>query len=94
NELVANAVRHGFAGQERGNISIVATQKNGIATVTVENDGQSPPDGFTPDMSTGLGMRIVQRLVTSDLGGAFTLERAGLGARATLTFPIAADNGE
>ena len=94
NELVANAVRHGFSGSERGHISIAATQDKGIATVTVENDGNQPPDGFTPDMSTGLGMRIVQRLVTSDLQGSFTLERGGLGTRATMTFPIAPDNGE
>jgi two-component system, sensor histidine kinase PdtaS len=93
NELVANAVRHGFAGHDRGHISITASQQNGIATVTVENDGNQPPEGFTPDMSTGLGMRIVQRLVTSDLEGTFGLERAGLGTRATMTFPIAAENG-
>ncbi|MFM9105435.1 MAG: sensor histidine kinase [Chloroflexota bacterium] len=94
NELVANAVRHGFAGLETGHISIVATQHLGIARVVVENDGNQPPAGFTPDMSTGLGMRIVQRLVTSDLGGEFTLERAGLGTRATISFPIGKDTGE
>lgn len=88
NELVSNAVRHGFEGRERGTIRITATQEHGVATVCVENDGAAPPT-VDPDRSSGLGMRIIQRLVSSDLGGSYTLEAKEPGAAATLTFPLA-----
>jgi two-component sensor histidine kinase/putative methionine-R-sulfoxide reductase with GAF domain len=88
NELVANAVRHGFKGRERGTIRIVASQTRGMAMVAVENDGISPPAQPDPERTSGLGMRIVHRLVTSDLSGSYTLEPLAEGAVATLTFPI------
>jgi len=88
NELVANAVRHGFAGRERGLVRIVARRDNGRAIVEVANDGCSPPAGFEPDKSTGLGMRIIQRLVSSDLGGSFDIRAEHPGTLATITFPL------
>jgi two-component sensor histidine kinase len=91
NELVANAVRHGFAGRDRGCIRIVARHVAGQALVEVANDGCSPPAGFDPDKSTGLGMRIIQRLVTSDLGGSFTIRAEHPGTVATIAFPLVAE---
>jgi two-component sensor histidine kinase/putative methionine-R-sulfoxide reductase with GAF domain len=87
NELVSNAVRHGFAGRNSGQITITATEEQGTITVRVANDGSQPPPDFDPDKTTGLGMRIIHRLVTSDLGGSFTIEPGHPGAVATITFP-------
>jgi len=93
NELVANAVRHGFQGHQRGHIRIAAEQQGGIATITVANDGERPESIVDPERSSGLGMRIIQRLATSDLGGTFTIEPGQEGAVATIRFPIAQEIG-
>ena len=89
NELVSNAVSHGFAGRTRGKISVVAGRENGLATVEVANDGIGVPPGFDPAESQGLGMRIIQRLVTSDLRGSFDIRSGETGTVASLTFPVA-----
>ena len=89
NELTANAIHHGFKGRSHGRVRITARQEDGIAVIEVANDGEHIPDGFDPEASTGLGMRITQRLVTADLGGEFTILPTDDGTRATIRFPIA-----
>jgi two-component sensor histidine kinase len=92
NELVSNAVSHGFHGRDRGTITIKATRDGPAATVVVTNDGVSVPEGFDPAESEGLGMRIIQRLVTSDLRGTFTIRtEAGDRVVARLSFPVDID---
>lgn len=91
NELVANAVSHGFAGLTRGRVGIRAWRENGSAVVQVTNNGHSVPAGFDPAQSRGLGMRIVQRLVTSDLRGDFTIGSTDAGTVATIRFGLAGD---
>jgi len=90
NELTANAISHGFEHRDHGNVRIRAWEQQGMANVEVFNDGQGVPDGFDPAQSTGLGMRITRRLVTSDLRGTFTISSNGDGTTALIRFPIAA----
>jgi two-component sensor histidine kinase/putative methionine-R-sulfoxide reductase with GAF domain len=89
NELVSNAVNHGFRGRDHGTIQIRTLRRDSFATIEVENDGEKVPDNFEPDESRGLGMKIIQRLVTSDLHGRFTIRSGGSGTIAAITFPIA-----
>jgi two-component sensor histidine kinase/putative methionine-R-sulfoxide reductase with GAF domain len=91
NELVANAVRHGFAGRKRGTVSIRACEDRGEAVVEIENDGEAIPADFDPGGSHGLGMRIIQRLVTADLHGSFDIGPSDRGSMAVLRFPLAPD---
>ena len=92
NELVANAVKHGFAGRDRGTIGIRAHEESGEAIVEIENDGEAIPENFDPTGSHGLGMRIIHRLVTADLHGSFRIGPSDCGSIATLRFPIAMSN--
>jgi two-component sensor histidine kinase len=94
NELVANAVRHGFAGRDRGTISIQGHEQNGEAVIEIGNDGEAIPEDFDPSGSHGLGMRIIQRLVTADLHGTFQIGPARNGSVAILRFPIATDEAK
>ncbi|MBW3634420.1 MAG: GAF domain-containing protein [Chloroflexi bacterium] len=93
NELVANAVRHGFAKRDRGTITIRAREEHGDAIVEIGNDGEAIPDDFDPSGSHGLGMRIIQRLVTADLHGTFHIGPSDGGSVAVLRFPLAMANG-
>lgn len=89
NELITNAVSHGFKGRTSGRVSIRTWTHAGYVTLEVANNGRSVPRNFEPSHSTGLGMRIIGRLVQSDLHGEFTLASPGeSGTIARVTFPL------
>jgi two-component sensor histidine kinase len=88
NELVANAVEHGFRDRTQGHIWIRAETKGHMCTLDVENDGEQLSPTFDVAEAKGLGMRIVERLVTSDLGGQFVMAGTDSGTRVRLSFPI------
>jgi two-component sensor histidine kinase/putative methionine-R-sulfoxide reductase with GAF domain len=92
NELTANAISHGFRNRDHGYVRIRAWEDDGMANVEVFNDGHRVPEGFDPARSEGLGMRITQRLVTSDLKGTFSIMSGPNGTTALMHFPIAEDN--
>ncbi|HWV34292.1 MAG TPA: GAF domain-containing protein [Thermomicrobiales bacterium] len=91
NELAANAISHGFENRDHGYIRIRAWEEDGMANVEVFNDGQKVPENFDPATSEGLGMRITNGLVTSDLKGTFTITSMADGTSALMRFPIAND---
>lgn len=93
NELITNAVHHGFKGRTTGRVSIRTWKHAGYVTLEVANNGRSVPRNFEPSHSTGLGMRIIGRLVESDLHGEFTLASPGeSGTIARVTFPHVAED--
>lgn len=94
NELVGNAVKHGFAGRERGRIGIEAREERGEAVIEIRNDGEAIPEDFDPSGSHGLGMRIIHRLVTADLHGTFHIGPGDTGSVAIIRFPIAQQTEE
>lgn len=95
NELTANAINHGFRDRREGYVRIRAWEDDqGLANVEVFNDGHKVPEGFDPALSDGLGMRITQRLVTSDLKGTFTIRSDAHGTTALMRFPIGHDGWE
>ncbi len=73
NELIANAIEHGFGGRSRGRIVISAAREGGDIVVRVADDGRGIPPGFDLQSSDGLGLQLVRSLVRSDLQGSFTL---------------------
>jgi two-component sensor histidine kinase len=88
NELAANAISHGFEDRSGGDIRIRGWEEHGYANIEVYNDGEGVPSGFDPAKSSGLGMRITQRLVTSDLKGKFSIASSDQGTTALIRFPI------
>ncbi len=88
NELISNALSHGLAA-EGGRIEIEATLSDGTVTVEVRDDGPLHPQAPRPSHSSGLGLQIIETLVTEDLGGSFKLlrdEESGW-TRACVSFP-------
>jgi two-component sensor histidine kinase len=55
----------------------------------VTNDGPALPEGFDPNVSKGLGMRIIQSFVRQ-IDGELRIGRGddGLGARFAVLFPV------
>jgi two-component sensor histidine kinase len=93
NELTANAISHGFERRDTGTVRIRGWEADDRAHIEVFNDGQGVPDGFDPATSKGLGMRITQRLVTSDLKGTFSIASDDIGTVALISFPIVDERG-
>lgn len=72
NELIQNAVEHGFRNCDQGEIHITVEQHDRDVAVWVSNSGDRLPEGFDPNAGR-MGMQIVASLVRS-LGGSFLLE--------------------
>jgi two-component sensor histidine kinase len=89
NELVQNAVEHGFKTLNDGRIEICLEEQPKQLRLRVINDGEALPPGFTPRSADSLGLSIVETLVRGDLHGSFTLENMpnGSGIVATVTVP-------
>lgn len=87
NELVQNAVEHGFKNLDEGRITIDLAQNEDAVTVTVVNDGEPLPDGFDVSSTNSLGLRIVMDLVRGGLGGTFAMENRD-GITAKVMFPL------
>ncbi len=106
--LVVNSIRHGYAPGDEGELTIhVVEPEPGLIRLDYTDDGC----GIDPTMQnrifdrffttqqdrggTGLGLHIVQRLVTQTLGGSITLASTpGNGCRFTLQFPTRIGAGE
>jgi two-component sensor histidine kinase len=82
NELMQNAVDHGFPSDgspRRGRVSIHLARRDGGLVVDVDDDGVGIPAGFSIEQSNGLGLSIVQALVTTELDGTIVLTRGAHG---------------
>ncbi|MFP5260180.1 MAG: PAS domain S-box protein [Acidobacteriota bacterium] len=86
NELLTNAVKHGFAGRDAGNIRVSMTCEEGLIRAVVEDDGAGLPEGFHPDSVRTLGMQLVVQLIRQ-LRGALTFGSSPQGAVFRLSFP-------
>ena len=76
NELITNAAKY---GKGRIAVRLESDPKHGCA-LSVANDGPALPEGFDPNASKGLGMRII-RSFTSQIGGELRIGR-GVDVRA------------
>jgi two-component system, sensor histidine kinase PdtaS len=70
NELIANAIEHGFGGRDRGEIRISGTLRSGMIVLRIADDGRGLPDGFAVEKAEGMGLQLVRRLVESELRGS------------------------
>jgi PAS domain S-box-containing protein len=63
NELISNALKHGYPADEEGVVSIELDTSKDKVHITVMDDGKGLPADFTPGLSSGLGMELVNMLV-------------------------------
>jgi two-component sensor histidine kinase len=87
NELIQNAIEHGFRGQESGQIHVQVRDADGQVALVVSNDGAPLPPDFDPSKSNTLGLKIIDNLTRGTLRGKFTMVSYDGQTTATLTFP-------
>jgi two-component sensor histidine kinase len=98
NELVANAVEHGFAQRHQGTVRMAAQRitegdESDRLIVTITDDGagytESASQAHSRVKSSGLGTQIVRTLVRSELGGSIEwAPRTGGGTVVTLDMKV------
>src|SRR5438477_2253321 len=86
NELVQNAVEHGFVGLPGGSIVVNLAEQGDSMCMEISDDGRGLPSDFDPARQGGLGLQIVRSLVREDLKGEFELSN-GQGVHAVVSFP-------
>ena len=72
NELIANAIEHGFHTAREGEIHVTIKEQDGEVNLWISNSGDSLPEGFDPSQSQSLGLQIVTSLSRA-LGGRFQI---------------------
>ncbi len=72
NELIANAIEHGFHTAREGEIHITVKEEDGEVSLWISNSGDRLPEGFDPADSKSLGLQIVTSLSRA-LGGRFKI---------------------
>ena len=88
NELLLNAVKHGFGEQESGEIRIYLNDLGDEVELIMDDTGTGLPEDFTPEENASIGLDIIRTLVQDDLKGTITFTtRTEGGARARLLFP-------
>lgn len=86
NELVQNAMEHGFENLDHGQIKVELIEEEREIQLLVTNDGTPLPADFDVHKHRNLGLQIVESLVRDDLHGTFTLTSNGK-ITATVVFP-------
>ena len=85
-ELVTNAVEHGLAGKEDGEVEIVAKRTDQLLSVKVRDNGIGLPEG---KVGSGLGTQIVRTLIQGELGGTIDWHTLmGSGTEVTIDVPL------
>jgi len=87
NELICNAVKHGFAGRSQGRITVTLRAGDRIR-ITVSDDGCGVPADFDLSRDGRVGALVVTGLAEAELGGSFHLRtNARGGTTAGISFP-------
>lgn len=63
NELMTNALKHGFSGGQTGHIKVMLQNLPDQVCLVVGNDGQPLPESFEFEQSQSMGLRLVNSLV-------------------------------
>ena len=90
NELLLNAVEHGFdTGEPGGEVVVRVDRKKRELNVIVADNGRGLPEDFNPMTSKRLGLQIIRTLTTGELRGTIELRNGeGGGAEAVLFVPL------
>jgi two-component sensor histidine kinase/putative methionine-R-sulfoxide reductase with GAF domain len=87
NEMVQNAVEHGFKIANEGEILVRLIEQPEHWYLEVRNTGDALKPNFDPQKDRDLGLQIIESLTRGDLQGEFRLQSEGEYTVASITFP-------
>lgn len=83
NEILTNAIKHGFSGGRPGTLKLHTSAAAGMALIDISDDGPGVADGATK----GLGRTLIERL-SRQLGIQAIWTDLAPGTRVSLSFPM------
>ena len=86
NEMLQNAIEHGFADYTSGAIDVDIIRVQDDAIIRVQNDGKKLPEDFDAHIDAHLGLKILANLAKA-IGGRFLLEMRYNRVTAEIIFP-------
>jgi len=102
NELLQNALEHGYHRHEGGTVTVNLKDDGDQITISVDDDGVGLPADFDlpaltagnpGDQNSSLGLQIVKTLAQGDLKGSFELHGRDKGVSAVVSFPKQSQGG-
>ncbi len=92
NELVSNALKHGFPSERTGGVTVGLEPAGGqMLVLSVRDNGVGIPSGLDLANTSTLGLQLVSRLA-NQLGGKLEMEPShGAGATFRVIFPVPED---
>jgi two-component sensor histidine kinase/PAS domain-containing protein len=93
NELLQNALEHGYGRQDGGAVTVNLRDDGEQVTISVDDDGVGLPEEFDLTRTGSLGLQIVRALAEGDLKGTFELHGRDKGVSAVVTFPKHSQGG-
>jgi two-component system, chemotaxis family, CheB/CheR fusion protein len=89
NELVTNAIKHGFGEESHGEVSIslIANAAENLLVLSVANNGRKLPSDFDISKVRSMGLNLVMSLIRQ-INGNLTIETRDLTVF-KITFPLA-----
>jgi two-component sensor histidine kinase len=94
NELLLNALEHGYERQVGGTVTVNLQDDGEAITISVDDDGKGLPEDFDLSRTNSLGLQIVQTLAENDLKGSFELHSRDKGVSAVVQFPKQSQGGK
>jgi PAS domain S-box-containing protein len=74
NELITNAIKHGGPGKDgKPAIRVDISRQDNKLKIAVWNSGTPLPGGFDLKKQQGIGLRLIDGVVTGQLGGTFVM---------------------
>jgi two-component sensor histidine kinase len=93
NELVCNAMEHGFRNRKDGKLEIELDWDEDEILLRVRDDGDGLPEGFDLATSKGLGLQIARTLVEKDLRGRMGIANGEADEKSTTAWVRISRNG-
>ncbi len=87
NELVSNALRHGFPEGHSGHIAVAGNVEGEKLRITIHDTGIGLPEGFDPASSKGLGMRV-SRSLSQQFGSTLGWSSGDQGTTFSFDMPV------
>jgi PAS domain S-box-containing protein len=87
NEILSNAYKHAFKGQNNGRIDISAFRENGKVRIVVHDDGIGLPGNLDINHSNSLGLKLIRTLVQHQLKGSLSVN-SHQGTEIIVEFPM------
>lgn len=88
NELLQNAIEHGFANCKKGKLDVSFKVHEDGYVLEITDDGVGLPPNFKLGQTKSLGLKIIQTMVETDLGGKFEILPREQGTCARVTVPM------